>query len=165
MNKSMANPLFEQLLEELNDIEGIDPIGWWPLGIGWWALIITALGMAALFAYYLYRRRAYQRSWKNDALRQLTLLEEQLSEESALETAAALSEYLRRIALVRFSRQECAGLAGSRWLKWLAERDPQNFDWESKGKRLIDAPYAPSGCVLDLREVREILKATKRWVR
>ena len=35
-----------------------------------------------------------------------------LSDATARETVIALSEYLRRIALRRFSRKECAGLVG-----------------------------------------------------
>ena len=85
---------------------------------------------------------AFKRSWKNDTLQKLAFLEKNLSDATAVETVIALSEYLRRIALKRFSRKECAGLTGKSWLKWLTTHDPKKFDWEAKGALLIDVPYA-----------------------
>ncbi len=75
-----------------------------------------------------------------------------------------LSEYLRRIALKRFSRKECAGLVGQDWLKWLAAHDPQNFDWEKKGIPLIDIPYAPLDYSVPSKHVKDLIEAVKAWV-
>jgi hypothetical protein len=151
------------LVEQLHDIEGLDPISWWPLAIGWWAVIVIGLILVCVFVYFL----AYmlKTSWKKDAFQKLTHLEEELSDTTARETVIALSEYLRRIALQRFSRKECAGLTGQAWLKWLTMHDPKNFDWEKKGTLLIEVPYAPANVNLPTNQIKALIQAVRHWVR
>src|ERR1700683_2748217 len=96
------------LLEQLHDIEGLDPISWWPLAIGWWVLIVIGIFIVCAIACFAAYRLAFKRSWRNDTFQKLANLEKNLSDTTARETIIALSEYLRRIALRRFSRKECA---------------------------------------------------------
>ena len=124
------------LLEQLHDIDGLDAISWWPLAIGWWVLIGLGAHSAQLRIglCYVAWRVAFKRSWKSDTFKKLAALERKIFPmTTARKTAITLSEYLRRIALRRFSRKECAGLTGEAWLKWLAGHDPKKFDWEKKG--------------------------------
>jgi uncharacterized protein YfaT (DUF1175 family) len=153
------------LLEQLHDIESLDPINWWPLAIGWWILIIIGVIMACALAGLAAHRLAFKRSWKNDTFQKLARLEENLSDATAAETVILLSEYLRRIALRRFSRKECAGLMGEAWLKWLAKHDPKNFDWEKKGILLIEVPYAPLSSSLSAHQIKDLIQAVRYWVR
>lgn len=153
------------LLEQLHDIEGLDPISLWPLAVGWWVLIAVGICIVSAIGYYTASIIAFKRSWKNDTFQKLAYLEDDLSEGSTREAAIALSEYLRRIALKRFSRKECAGLTGAAWLKWLAKHDPKQFDWERKGALLIDVPYAPHDISLSVNQVKEIIQAVRNWVR
>jgi hypothetical protein len=152
------------LLEQLHDIEGLDPISRWPLAIGWWILIAIGIVILSSLLYFLIRKIIFKRSWKNDTLKKLALLENNLSDHTARETLIALSEYLRRIALRRFSRKECAGLVDEAWLKWLTAHDPKNFDWESKGVLLIKVPYAPTMRYLPSTEIKDLIQAVKNWV-
>jgi hypothetical protein len=152
------------LLEQLHDIEGLDPISWWPLPIGWWVLIVVGIFMVAVIIWFAANKLAFRRSWKNDALKNLARIEQHLSDTTTRETAIALSEYLRRIALRRFSRKECAGLAGEAWLKWLAMNDPKGFDWQKKGTLLIDAPYTPVNHTLPTNQVKDLIQAVRNWV-
>ncbi len=153
------------LLEQLHDIEGLDSISWWPLAIGWWVIIGAGILIGCSVGFFIAYRVAFKRSWKNDALLKLTVLEKNLSEATALETLTILSEYLRRIALQRFSRKECAGLVGDAWLKWLSKHDPKHFDWENKGDLLTELPYAPTPNPPSLAQIKELIQATKTWVR
>lgn len=153
------------LLEQLHDIEGLDNISWWPLAAGWWVLIGIGIFLGALLVWYAAKWIAFTRSWKNDSLKKLAALEKNLSDATARETLIALSEYLRRIALRRFPRKECAGLSGEAWLKWLAEKDPKKFDWEKRGVLLIDVPYSPANSGLPAREIKELIQAVRYWVR
>lgn len=152
------------LLEQLKDIDGLDPISWWPLAIGWWAVITLVSILLCLIIWFVIKRIRFRRSWKNDALLKLAHLEKNLSDETSRETLILLSEYLRRIALKRFSRKECAGLKGKLWLKWLSKRDPQNFDWEQKGVLLINAPYAPLKAKCELNEIVDLIQALRGWI-
>jgi len=152
------------MLEELRDIDGLDAIGVWPLAIGWVVLIVLGACLLVALGWLLVRSFLFWRSWKGDALRKLKLLEKELSESNARECAIHLSEYLKRISVKRFSRKACAGLTGLSWLQWLKERDPSQFDWETKGVILIDAPYAPLTSHFPSNEVAEMIQAAKRWV-
>lgn len=153
------------LLEQLHDIEGLDPISWWPLAIGWWIVIAIGLVLISLLAWFFIHKLAFMRSWKNDTLKKLARLEKNLSDATARETAINLSEYLRRIALRRFSRKECAGLIGEAWLKWLAKQDLKQFDWEAKGQVLIEAPYSPAHHKHSVKEIKDLIQAARDWVR
>lgn len=152
-------------LDKLHDIEGLDAISAWPLAIGWWVLI--AVGSCLLFALVVFAiyKLAFKRSWRSDSFQKLAFLEKNLSDATARETVIALSEYLRRIALRRFPRKECAGLVGNAWLKWLALHDPKNFDWEKKGSLLIEVPYAPVSSKLPADQIKDLIQAVRDWVR
>ncbi|MGA8164299.1 MAG: DUF4381 domain-containing protein [Waddliaceae bacterium] len=151
-------------MEQLHDIEGLDPIGFWPPAIGWWAVAMIVLAGVIAIVVFLCRRIAFKRSWRYPVLRQLRELENDLLKKNTGDIAVALSAYLRRIAVHRYSRDACAGLTGRAWLKWLAKHDPKRFDWESKGRLLIEAPYAPPHLTPATEEIRELIQAVKRWV-
>ena len=156
------------LMEQLHDIEGLDAISWWPLALGWWVLIAASLLLVGASVWFIARRLAFRRSWKYDTFQKLALLEMKLNESvtdaTIKETAITLSEYLRRIALRRFSRKECAGLVGEAWLQWLSRHDSKNFDWKNKGRLLIEAPYAPANSKLSVIQIKELIQAAKDWV-
>lgn len=152
------------LLEQLHDIEGVDPISVWPLAIGWWVLIAMGIAFMVAIGCFVAYQIAFKRSWKNDTFMRLSSLEKNLSEKTARETVIALSEYLRRIVLKRFSRKECAGLMGEAWLKWLAQHDPKHFDWEIRGTLLIEVPYAPENKKLSANQIKDLIHAVRNWV-
>lgn len=151
-------------MDQLHDIEGLDVISALPLAIGWWVVIVFGVLTFGIFIWLLWRCIKYLRSWKRDAMKRLDQLELKLSPETSFETVVFLSEYLRRIALRRFPRKECAGLVGNAWLQWLKTNDPKQFDWTKKGKLLIEIPYAPSQKELPLDLVKELLQAVRYWV-
>lgn len=151
-------------LEKLHDIEGLDPISFWPLTLASWLLIFTGIFLLGVILYLIICRIAFKRSWKNDTLSRLSLLEKNLTDANVKESVIALSEFLRRIALKKFSRKECAGLTGEAWLEWLTVRDPKKFDWRSKGALLITVPYAPENMPLPAKEVKELVQAVRSWV-
>lgn len=152
------------LMEQLHDIEGIDLISSWPLAIGWWFLIVFSVLFLCLGTAFIFYTLAFKRSWKNDTFQKLSKLEKELSESSARETVVILSEYLRRIVLKRFPRNECAGLVGEDWLKWLSKHDVNQFDWEKKGAILIKVPYAPLSSDLSINEIKDLIHAVRNWV-
>ncbi len=152
-------------LEQLHDIEGLDFISSWPLSIAWWAVIVMGILLIGAAVCFIVYKLAFNRSWKKDTFQKLANLEKNLSDITARETAITLSEYLRRIALRRFSRKECAGLIGEDWLKWLTLQDPKKFDWEKKGTILIKVPYAPVDSSLSTHEIKDLIEAIRDWVR
>ncbi len=164
-NPAPANANATALLAQLRDIRGLDKIGAWPPGPGWW--IVLALILCGLV--FAVRKYRHARSWKGDALRTLQALEDNLDGANARASAAELAALLRRIAITRFSRREAASLTGERWLEWLKQNDPRGFDWPQKGRLLIDAPYAPphgsqSRPILP-DHVKNLAEAARAWVK
>jgi hypothetical protein len=151
-------------LEQLHDIDGLDFISAWPLATGWWVVAACVLFILLAIGFFAINKLAFKRSWKNDSLQKLFLLENQLSPTTTRETLILLSEYLRRISLQQFSRKECAGLAGTCWLKWLADNDPKGFEWEKKGALLIEVPYSPTIKTLSIEEIQSLIRAVREWV-
>lgn len=152
------------LIEQLHDIEGMDAISPWPLAIGWWIMIACGIVILGFAIWLLLRSIDYFRSWRRDTFRKLDSLEKNLSPSTSGETVVFLSEYLRRIAVRRFPRKECAGLVGDEWLIWLKAHDPKQFDWIEKGKLLIKIPYAPGHADLPLQQIKELIQAVRNWV-
>jgi len=153
------------LLSQLYDIEGIGRVSWWPLAPGWWILAGVFVMLAGFFFVLWEQRKRRARRWERALLERLAFLEAQLSPDTAQETLIELSELIRRIAIHRASREECAGLEGKAWLRWLAEHDPRHFEWKDQEEVFLDLPYAPPGTPVPLDGVRRILRAVKGWVR
>jgi hypothetical protein len=154
-------------LDGLRDIRGLDDVSVWPLAPGWWLL----LGLLVLFlAGVLVLRRISlpsligPRDWRMEARRLLRDLRRRLPMLDGREAAGEFSELMRRIAMARTSRDECAGLSGTAWLDWLSTRDPTGFDWREYGRVLIEVPYAPPGSRVDPEDLRRLFDAAGFWV-
>jgi len=144
--------------DALRDIRGLDAIAWWPPAPGWWVFAIAAA--AAVLLVWIRRRRG----WKREARELLRALRGRMAREDPRRLAGELSEILRRIAMVRFGRHACAGLAGGRWLAWLEVHDPRRFPWSTRGRALVDLPYAPDDGVVDPAVLPPLIQAAEAWV-
>jgi len=155
----------DDLLSRLYDIKGLDRISWWPLAPGWWALLAMA-ALALIVGGVVYRRRlAYARSWKGDASRAFAALDAQLAQGDVQKAGAALSGLMRRVAMKRYSREECAGLQGQDWLHWLTAKDPAGFNWAEHGQLLVEAPYAPPGHHATAEPFKALIAAARGWIK
>lgn len=152
------------LLDQLKDIDGLDAIGLWPLSQASWNLIGFSLVLLGVILWIGMRRFTFKRSWKSDTLKKLSSLEKQLNQENAQETARLLSEYLKRIAIRKYTRSECASLSGDAWLQWLQAHDPKQYNWEKEASFLRDIAYAPPSSVIEEKQLRNAIQATKQWV-
>ncbi len=149
------------LLSQLRDIRGLDAISWWPPAPGWWGLAALLLIAFAVARFSCRQHHALAASRKAEMRALLARLREI---KDAKEAAAALSEALRRLAIERHGREECAGLEGAAWLNWLTQHDPAQFDWRANGKILLEAPYMPAGAAI-AGEIGPLIDAAERWTR
>ncbi len=150
---------------QLRDIRGLDPISSWPPAPGWWLLVFGALLTLALILWYLRLRRDYPLGrWQRDAKRRLVRLKRRIPTHTPHESAAELSELLRRIAIARCGRAHCAGLTGEAWLTWLENNDPNGFHWREEGRLLLELPYAPPDRPTDQSRLIRLTEAAIRWV-
>ncbi len=107
-----------QLLNQLEDIQLPDPIGWWPLSSTWW-LLIFMIGTLLIGVIWYYLDQKKRNAYRTEALAHLATLEnstmppnQQLLEINAL---------LKKVALTRYSRTEVAPLHDEAWLVFLAK--------------------------------------------
>lgn len=107
------------LLNALRDIHAPPPPGLWPPAPGWWLLGLVLLGLIVwLGIRHLQRQR--RRRPIHQALTELQAWTERAAgREDDPQTAAELSELLKRAALVHYPRTEVAGLTGEAWLEFL----------------------------------------------
>jgi hypothetical protein len=156
------------LANRLYDIHELDPASVWPLATGWWLVLAGALLLVLLVIGLRRWRPDWQRylpryGWSRDAAHELIVLRGRVSHIDAKALAARLSELMRRIAIARCGRDRCAGLHGEPWLAWLADHDPTGFDWRSRGRLLLDLPYAPPGDADHQPELRDLIDAALAW--
>nr|WP_321442553.1 DUF4381 domain-containing protein [uncultured Cohaesibacter sp.] len=146
------SPQMQAQLDQLRDIHLPQPIGWWPLAPGWWALIaLVCLAIVAAIVWTWMRRR----SARFIALREL----EAINSEREDEFLTQLSSLLRRVA-----RRRSAGadvLTGEAWSAFLMEgKDGMSRDSASL---LATGPYGPPA---NQNFEPEALRAeTATWIR
>jgi hypothetical protein len=152
----MNNPL----LKDLRDIHLPDPIGLWPLAIGWYFLIALLLVLAILLIVHLIRRSRRLQSRRYMLQRLEELRERYAKDADAAAVAAELSALLRRASLVSFPRREVAGLQGEQWLNFLDETGATREFTQGIGRVLLSAPYQPHAQF----EANALLDLATRWV-
>ncbi len=95
-------------LDRLHDIVQPSAVSWWPPAPGWYFVLAAALILAGLTGYRLWR------TWQAGAYRRAALLEL-----ATINSVAAISEVLRRVALVNEPRSKLSALSGNNWTRWL----------------------------------------------
>ncbi len=137
-------------LDRLHDIIVPPPVPWWPPAPGWYvlfALLVALLVFVMIRAWQKWRANAYRRA----ALREL----------DSAHTAAAVSEILRRTALVTTPRTTLAGLSGPQWTEWLATHSPTPMP-QQVGEQLANEIYRDADESHDVEALRHY---ASNWIR
>lgn len=130
------------LLEQLRDIHGAGPPGWWPPAPGWWVIA----GVLFLLLFMLARRLL--RWWSVQRRRKAWLLElEALGRDhdpgqDPHAYLAGLNRLFRAVAVRAFPGTGCARLQGESWVAWIRGLLPEQA--ASPGlDALAKGPYEP----------------------
>lgn len=134
-----------------------DPLGWWPPAPGWWILLIVMLILALTLRWWL-RRPRHINYWI-EAQKQLKQIQE--ATDDHLLQLQQLSSLLRRMAILRFGREESASLTGRAWLELLDSAWPRDDFSQGAGVLLEDAPYRNSS----ESENSELFSITAAWLK
>lgn len=136
-------------LDRLHDLALPPEVSWWPLAPGWYVVILLVLALllaAAFRAVRHWRANAYRRA----ALREL----------ASLESPAAISELLRRMALAIAPRSVIAEMTCTAWLDWLAAQGTEPLP-EAVRTQLTVGVYGRTAAGGDLDALR---KFASRWI-
>lgn len=124
-------------LEKLRDIHLPEPISWWPLAPGWWALLALVVVVAIAIAIALHLRA---RTVRYRALRELETLRRK--DDLGLDEAAlGIEVLLKRIILQKPQHMALAAAHGTRWVDHLVT-GPGAMPPEV-ARFIAEAPYAP----------------------
>jgi Domain of unknown function (DUF4381) len=165
LQKNLANQVHDMMLGKLQDIEGVDSINIFPLAPGWWLLLIVIGILLTRHLIIRIRKILFMRTWQYKILQQLDELNANCNKKSSKEIIIKLSAIIRRLAMHRYSRNECASLEGRDWLLWLKEHDSVKFDWVKYGKILVEYPYTPENKNdVSSKEISRLINAIKNWV-
>ncbi len=132
-----------------------DPLGWWPPAPGWWMLLIVMLILALTLKWWLHRPR-HINYWM-EAQKQLKHIQE--TTDDHLLQLQQVSSLLRRMAILRFGREESASLTGKAWLELLDSAWLRHDFSQGAGILLEDAPYR--NC--SESENNELFSITAAW--
>ncbi len=126
----------------LRDIHLPDPVSWWPLAPGWWALLLLLVIFVLSTTYFIRRYRNHKISALYLAKQELARIETDFNiNQDKSNLIKELSELIRRLSISIFPREESAGLTGEEWLKFLDQYSDKNEFDNGIGRVLIEAPY------------------------
>lgn len=130
-------------LDRMHDIVVPQPIPWWPPAPGWYVVFAVLLCVAMFLAYRVWSR------WRENAYRR-----EALRELAGATGVSAISELLRRTALVVAPRPVVAAQVGSSWPQWLEHGAPVAMS-ERVRRQLERGPYDPSDSAGDVGDLKQ----------
>lgn len=96
-----------------------DPVGYWPLAIGWWMLVVCILLGVLIILYFTvryYRKTRYRRHGIKLAQQ---IHKNYETHNNKRQYAHDLNRLLKKLALHTFPTQDIASLNGKAWLKFL----------------------------------------------
>jgi hypothetical protein len=153
-------------LQNLNDIVLPATVGWWPLAIGWYALIGFLLIALAWFSYRSLRR------WINNGYRRAALREFQLLEDRVHrpeERDASLRQIpvlLKRTALSVYPRSQVASLTGKDWFHFLNSTVKNPSFTENTTNTLCVISYSTGELnKVDLKASTALINASRSWLK
>lgn len=141
----------EMMLAQLAPLRAPNPVGWWPLAPGWWALIALSLLVLAWGMWHLFNRYR-SRQYRRLALAQLAAMRERGV------TAAEINALLKAAALRCFDVDAVAPLHGAGWHAFLTRTCPT---LPTEDLELLEDIYRPEPAMASDR----LLTLAEFWIR
>lgn len=154
-------------LERLHEIILPDPVPWMPHTAGWYALFALIVLGAGWWGYGRFRHSMRNR-YRRLALRELSIIEDQMTQSRGHPKALAqISVLLKRTALSAFPRADVAGLSGDKWLAFLDETMGGKEFTQGEGRLLSELPFAPVSRLEELpdKAIGNLLHLAHRWIK
>jgi len=158
---------FEQiLLSQLRDIHNVHDVSAWPPAAGWWLILFFICTGIFIATKKILQLRQYKKSWKYKLELKLDDIARDKNISHAKQNISKINDILKRITMQLYGRNESASLTGKKWLIWLSNRDPENFNWLKKGEILVEYPYMPEDKIkLNHDQIILLAKAVKPWLK
>ena len=155
-------PAVADPLAGLRDWHLPEPVSWWPPAPGWWLLALLGLALGLVLVRWWLRRRRDAAPMRA-ALAELAALRARLGPDlDARAFAAAVSSLLRRLALVRYPRDQVAAVSGGDWIAFLKHSGPDGVLTEAAGRLLADGQFRDRPA--DEAELAALVQAARTWI-
>jgi hypothetical protein len=146
---------------QLRDIHLPGPPDFWPPAPGWWLLTAVVLALAAWGGMLAWRQIKIRRQ-RSRILALLEQMERSSPAAATPEFLAQLSGLTRRLALMRFPRQEIASLTGQDWLRFLDGTGGEGQFSQGPGRVLAQGPYMRE--LPDDIDCRALTSLIRQWI-
>lgn len=151
-------------LAQLRDIHLPTPISWWPLALGWYALLAILLSVSIGLIYLSHKRRLHAQA-KNQALKLLDIYKANHEKEPNTQLMSArISELLRRVALVYYPRSDVASLNGKDWIVFL-NKTGKGIDFNPVASMLLESPFKPSPKGKESLNLKPLMSRAEQWIK
>ncbi|WP_455271586.1 DUF4381 domain-containing protein [Rhizobium herbae] len=159
------DPITEAALRSLKDIAVPPPVSWMPQTWGW-ALAAVILLVLLVILFLIWLRRYQADACRREALRQLTFIEQRITDPIARPDAIhELALLLKQVALASGDRAETASLSGAAWVRYMENRT-ENGVGASLGKMLDDGEYRGANHAADMPSDggAKLIADARRWI-
>ncbi len=143
-----------------------ETVSYVPQTVGWWIL----LGIVGLvLAWWIYRRylKWHGNRYRRQALMELAMIEEQLSQGSGrISALAAISVLIKRTAIEAFGRSNVAEMSGHLWLEFLDRTGSTDAFSSGSGRFLSEFAYAKQETINEMSKetIDKVLVLVKDWI-
>ncbi len=149
-------------LSQLHDIHLPPPVSSFPSGIGWWIIILLCLSIIIFFIHYLYNKQQ-QQLFRRLALTELQQIQTQSEyQNNPVLLLKALSDLLRRVAIIISPRTEVAQLTGQAWLRYLDKTGNTQEFTQGVGKVLLSGPYQKQ--LAESLDKEALIQLIHKWI-
>jgi hypothetical protein len=163
-------PAYQPVALELRDIHLPEPVSWWPVAPGWWALLALLVVAIVMFAVLrkVNRNRRLNRLLRDEIRHELETIKQHYHQSAnAVMLARELSQLLRRAGISYYSASNIAGLTGDDWLRFLAqthsnERPKLSFSSDN-ARTLLTAPYLDDNAQIEL-DAERLIALCESWL-
>jgi hypothetical protein len=128
----MQDQLKEILKQQLRDVHSPDPIGWWPLAVGWWILIGLLIAVLVGATWWLVkraRRERYRKTAVSELVKHFRNWQQSQHTDRYLQNTSAV---LRRIILHINDDPNLTTVSGNAWVNILEQHSGVPFTTATK---------------------------------
>ncbi|VAW45157.1 hypothetical protein MNBD_GAMMA04-2209 [hydrothermal vent metagenome] len=156
----------QQLLNQLQDIQLPDPIGWWPLSYTWW-LLIFMVGMLLVGFIWYYFDQKKRNAYRAEALAYLHALES--SPNNPYQQLLEVNRLLKQVALTCYPRIDVAPLNDQAWLDFLA-KTAAHIKQPEQALTILQRAYQPPSQTpeqkqADLYALNQLKQYAQAWIK
>lgn len=176
-----TNIKLEQVLTQLKDIHlpetpifwPLNETLWWPPAPGWWLvfILLSIVTVSLLNKFFKNLKSFFRQSYVTLALKELTEIEQKLSDSDPIIIVGKIGVLLKKCALIKYKSSNIQSLSGHAWLKFLNKSGNTDEFTLSHGLLLITIPYldkinSSSFPTKNLElEIRKLIVSTKKWIK